>query len=118
VANLPFATTDEELKTLFNAHAPVVSAHVVTRKNGRSKGFGFVEFGGKDDQAKALKAVDGTEYNSRTLNVNVALKVSPTDAASSSEAPTSAGVAPVANGEAKAPAAEESKGKEVDTATA
>jgi len=119
VANLPFVTTDEELKTLFSKHAPVVGAHVVTRKNGRSKGFGFVEFSGKDDQAKALQAVDGTEYNKRVLNVKVALKVVPTntDAPSSSEASTSAGVAPVANGEVK-PSADEAKGKDVDHATA
>jgi len=84
VANLPFATTDEQLKALFSAAAPVASAHVVTRKNGKSKGFGFVEFATKEHQEAALKATDGSEVEGRKLNVKVALKAPPTDGAGAS----------------------------------
>ena len=44
VGNLPWATTEEELKAVFSEHAEVVGVRIITdRETGRSKGFGFVE---------------------------------------------------------------------------
>jgi len=51
------------------------SAHVVKRQNGRSKGFGFVEFNTQEDQQAALNAVTANKKSveGRDLIVRVAL---------------------------------------------
>lgn len=51
----------------------IKSAHVVKRPNGRSKGFGFVEFNTQDDQQTALNAVKAKVVEGRELIVRVAL---------------------------------------------
>ena len=65
VSNLAWDVNDEELRKLFQDCNPKV-ATVATRRNGRSKGFGFVEFNSKEDQEKALK-MNGTKINEREL---------------------------------------------------
>jgi RNA recognition motif-containing protein len=73
VSNLPFSFVDDDLKKIF-AGFDVSSAYVATRRNGRSKGFGFVTFSSTDQQKKALDSFDGKELNGRTLTVRVAHK--------------------------------------------
>lgn len=85
VANLPFAVTDAELAEIFSG-LKVTKAHVVTKRNGKSKGFGFVEFANQEDQLAALKAKDNSVYQERPLNVKVALVQSIADAAAEKEA--------------------------------
>jgi len=72
VANLPFAVKDEQLLEQFKEFNPV-KAHVVVKRNNRSKGFGFVEFKDSTDQTKALQAMDKKEMSGRALIVKVAL---------------------------------------------
>ena len=46
VGNLPYNTSEEDLRNLFAQYGNVESVAVITdRDTGRSKGFGFVEFG-------------------------------------------------------------------------
>jgi RNA recognition motif-containing protein len=71
VANLPFSVEDAGLSDIFKEFAPS-SAHVVVKRNGRSKGFGFVEFKSSEDQQKALNAMDKKEVQGRQLVVRVA----------------------------------------------
>jgi len=71
VANLPFSVDDQALTDIFKEFNPS-GAHVVIKRNGRSKGFGFVEFKSADDQQKALAAMDKKEVQSRPLIVRVA----------------------------------------------
>jgi len=71
VANLPFSTDDNGLLELFKANNPT-KAHVVLNRNGRSKGFGFVEFANEQDQQAAVNAEKKT-VESRELIVKVAL---------------------------------------------
>jgi len=50
VGNLPYNTTEDDLRTLFSQYGNVDSVAVITdRDTGRSKGFGFVEFGDDND---------------------------------------------------------------------
>jgi len=72
VGNLPWSTTDQELRDLFSAHGTVHSATVVTdRETGRSRGFGFVEM--EANAAKeAISRLNGKEIGSRQLRVNEA----------------------------------------------
>jgi len=72
VANLPFSVDSDGLAEIF-AGLNIKSAHVVLKRNNRSKGFGFVEFNNADDQAKALSAVDKKTVDNRELIVKVAL---------------------------------------------
>jgi RNA recognition motif-containing protein len=71
VGNLSFNTTADDLRELFSQHGTVNSAQVVSdRETGRSRGFGFVEM--SDGGESAIQAVNGTEYQGRTLTVNEA----------------------------------------------
>ncbi|MPZ98975.1 MAG: RNA-binding protein [Dehalococcoidia bacterium] len=73
VGNLPFSTTDEDLRQLFETHGELVSANVVRdRDTGRSRGFGFVEFSSDDAAQAAMSALDGTDMGGRALTVNEA----------------------------------------------
>ncbi|KAJ6242166.1 nucleic acid binding protein [Anaeramoeba flamelloides] len=70
VTNIPFQTTDEELKEAFSNYDPK-SARVVMTKFGRSRGFGFVEFESEEDRDKALE-MNEQEMGERTIYVKVA----------------------------------------------
>jgi len=72
-SNLPFSFEDKDLKGIFSGFE-VTSAYVAVRRNGRSKGFGFVTFSTPEQQKKALDAFDGKELDGRTLTVKVAHK--------------------------------------------
>ena len=72
VGNLPFTATDEGVRTLFSAHGTVEKVSLITdRDTGRPRGFGFVEMGNAD-AARAMQALNGTNYEDRTLKVNEA----------------------------------------------
>ncbi|MCE9527085.1 MAG: RNA-binding protein [Planctomycetales bacterium] len=71
VGNLPFATTDEDLRQAFGAFGTVTSAQVVSDKEtGRSRGFGFVEMA--DGGEAAIAALNGTNFQGRNMTVNEA----------------------------------------------
>jgi RNA recognition motif-containing protein len=53
------------------------AAHVVQKRNGRSKGFGFIEFENEGDQQKSLNALNNKEVEGRALVVKVALTEQP-----------------------------------------
>ncbi|MFA5106710.1 MAG: RNA-binding protein [Patescibacteria group bacterium] len=73
VGNLPYSTTDDQLKELFGQHGTVNSASVIIdRFSGRSRGFGFVEMGSEEDAKKALEATNGYEMDGRALKVSIA----------------------------------------------
>ena len=72
VGNLSYSVDDQQLNDLFSKVGPVVSATVLKdRYSGRSRGFGFVEMEEKDAQ-KAIKELDGKEFEGRKLVVNEA----------------------------------------------
>lgn len=73
VGNLPFSTTDSDLEKLFASHGAVDSARVITdRETGRSRGFGFVEMSDASAAQEAIKELDGSDIDGRSLNVNEA----------------------------------------------
>jgi RNA recognition motif-containing protein len=72
-SNLPFSFEDKDLKGIFAGYE-VTSAYVAVRRNGRSKGFGFVTFSTPEQQKKAKDAFDGKELDGRTLTVKIAHK--------------------------------------------
>jgi RNA recognition motif-containing protein len=72
VGNLPFSTTDEELRALFSQHGTVESVSVPTdRETGRPRGFAFVEMN-QADAARAIQNLNGKDMGGRPLRVNEA----------------------------------------------
>ncbi len=73
VGNLPFSTTEEELRELFAPHGNVTSAILINdRETGRSRGFGFVEFGSNEEGNAAMAALNERDMGGRSLVVNEA----------------------------------------------
>lgn len=73
VGNLPYSTTDEDLRAAFAAYGSVTSARVVfDRETGRSRGFGFVEMANSSEALAAIEALNQTEMQGRQLRINEA----------------------------------------------
>ena len=73
VGGLPYSVTDGKLEEIFQAHGTVESARVISDKfTGQSRGFGFVEMGSGNEAQKAIDALNGTQFDGRTLTVNEA----------------------------------------------
>ena len=72
VGNLPYGTTDDQLRELFLPFGTPESAKVITdRDTGESKGFGFVEFGNTGHAQQAM-SLNGKSVGGRALTVNEA----------------------------------------------
>lgn len=70
VGNLPFNTTEDELREHFMQYGSVTSAIIVKdRESGRSRGFGFVEL---NDATSALSEGNGSSLAGRIISVSVA----------------------------------------------
>ena len=73
VGGLPYSVDDNSLGSLFAPYGTVVSANVITdRSTGRSKGFGFVELQTDAAANDAIKALNGTEIEGRSISVSEA----------------------------------------------
>jgi RNA recognition motif-containing protein len=72
VGNLPFTATDESVRALFSQHGTVETIALINdRDTGRPRGFGFVEMSNAD-AARAVQALNGTDFGGRALKVNEA----------------------------------------------
>jgi cold-inducible RNA-binding protein len=73
VGNLSFAATEDTIRSLFETHGSVGRVNIVTdRDTGQPRGFGFVEMSNDGEGEKAIAALNGTDVDGRTLNVNEA----------------------------------------------
>ncbi len=73
VGNLPYSVSEDDLKRLFEEFGSVKGTKVITdRASGRSKGFGFVEMGSHDEGERAISALNGKEFQGRTVVVSEA----------------------------------------------
>jgi RNA recognition motif-containing protein len=73
VGGLTYTTTSDELKELFSKIGEVTTADVITDKfTNQGKGFAFVEFADDANADKAIKELDGTDFNGRKMVVNEA----------------------------------------------
>lgn len=72
IGNMSFNTNEASLESLFAGYGEVQEVAVVTdRETGRPRGFAFVTM--DDDGArKAIEALNGKEFEGRTLTVNEA----------------------------------------------
>jgi RNA recognition motif-containing protein len=73
VGNLSFGATEDAVRSLFAAHGTVERVNIVTdRDSGQPRGFGFVEMTNDGEGEKAIAALNGTDLDGRTLNINEA----------------------------------------------
>ena len=76
MGNLEYSTTNEELEELFAGEGNVISAKVIRRLDGKSKGFGYVEMETEDEATKAIEKLNQSEFKKRTIYVNEAKPIS------------------------------------------
>jgi RNA recognition motif-containing protein len=73
VGNLSYNTTEDDLKSMFEAHGKVDRASLaMDRTTGRARGFGFVEMPNDDEARNAIGALNDLEKEGRKMQVNVA----------------------------------------------
>ena len=67
VGNLSYDVTSSKLEELFAAHGEVREVKII-----EGKGFGFVEMSNQAEAIKAKEALDGFDFEGRTLKVDEA----------------------------------------------
>ena len=73
VGNMPYTTTEDELRTLFGQAGNVMSVAVIKdRDTGQSKGFGFIEMSTQAEAQKAISMFNRHRMGERELTVNLA----------------------------------------------
>ena len=77
VGNLPWSSTEEEVRAAFENYGEVKSVKLIEdRETGRPRGFGFVEMDDNEALA-AIEALDGADFGGRNIKVNEARPRSP-----------------------------------------
>lgn len=73
VGNLPYTTTEDDLKTLFEQAGSVTAVDLIKdRDTGSSKGFAFVTMGSQSELEKAIQMFNGYSLGNREMKVNIA----------------------------------------------
>lgn len=73
VGNLPYSTTEDELRTMFSQAGTVASVAVIKdRDTGQSKGFAFVEMSNQVEAEKAISMFNGHSLGQREMKVSLA----------------------------------------------
>ena len=73
IKNLEDCIDDERLRSEFSCYGNITSAKVMMQ-NGRSKGYGFVNFSTPEEAARAITGMHGTILESKRLYVNLSQK--------------------------------------------
>lgn len=69
--HLPNNMKDSELYNLFKKFGNVLSTKVMTQKNGKSKGIGFVSFDNPKAANEAIEQMNGFEIRGKRLKVEL-----------------------------------------------
>ena len=73
VGNLSFGTTEDSLRSMFEAYGAVDRVNIVTdRDTGQARGFAFVEMSVDAEGERAISELNGRDLGGRTLNINEA----------------------------------------------
>lgn len=73
IGNLPFSTTEDELREAFTPFGSIVNVHIpMNRETQQPRGFAFLEFETESSAQDAL-STDGQDFNGRNMKVSIAL---------------------------------------------
>lgn len=73
IGNLPYSTTEDDLRTMFAQAGNVDTVAVIMdRESGRSKGFGFVEMATDEEAKAAIAKCNGQTLGERQIIVDEA----------------------------------------------
>ena len=73
VGNLPYETTEDDLRQAFEAHGEVTSVQLIAdRYTGKSRGFAFIEMSDDSSGQAAIDALNGADFGGRQLKVTKA----------------------------------------------
>lgn len=73
VGSLPYDVTEDQLHQMFLPFGQILSAKlIIDRDTGRSKGFGFVEYGSDAEAQAAIAKLNGSTVGTRQIAVNIA----------------------------------------------
>ncbi|PKK83003.1 MAG: RNA-binding protein [candidate division Zixibacteria bacterium HGW-Zixibacteria-1] len=67
VGNLRYSTTVEQLTELFSNYGEVKHVNII-----EGRGFGFVEMSKAEEAEKAMEALNGFDFNGRTMRIDEA----------------------------------------------
>lgn len=74
VKNLAPEYTEEELTKLFEPYGPITSLYLEKDQEGKSRGFGFINFNNHDDAVKAVEELNDKDINGQPIYVGRAQK--------------------------------------------
>ena len=74
VGNLPFQTTEAEVRNFFEREGFALDNFTLTRDriSGESRGFGFAEIADSDSANRAIQTCNGKDFMGRAMVVNEA----------------------------------------------
>ncbi len=73
VGNLPFSSTEDAVRAHFAQFGEVQQVRIMTdRDTGKPRGFAFVQMTNDEEALKAVAALNGKEFEGRSLTVNEA----------------------------------------------
>ena len=71
VNNLPYTTTETELREMFGKISAIKSLRMVTTKSGKFKGFAYVEYSDSESAKKAILELNDTLVGDRKMSVAI-----------------------------------------------
>ena len=79
VGNIPYSTSDNDLRTLFGQNGRTVTEVKIVsdRETGQSRGFAFVEMANGDEATAAINELNGASVGGRSIVVNEARERTP-----------------------------------------
>ena len=73
IGGLSWGTDNDLLRGKFEEFGAITEAKVIyDRETDRSRGFGFVTFNNNDDADSAMRELDGSDFDGRSIVVNEA----------------------------------------------
>ncbi len=86
VGNLPYETSENDLRRLFAVAGTVSSVHLITDpQNGKSKGCGYVKMATAEAAREAIVSLDGALVGARLITVSEARPQKPKEQPSGSD---------------------------------
>jgi polyadenylate-binding protein len=74
VKNIDLDVTDDEFRELFEKHGDITSASIARDDQGKSRGFGFVNYIKHESASAAVEALNDTDFKGQKLYVGRAQK--------------------------------------------